>query len=83
MAEMCIDIDEPYRSLASTVLVRLCYLYPHLKFSYQLNAIRVEGVQPSDEIQVKRDISHALYREKIYEETLPLRTALIQMVSKS
>jgi hypothetical protein len=72
-----------HTAFIAIALARLGYLYPQFQFSRNMSIIYVSGVTSEHEIAVKRDVFHTLYREKIYAETLPLRTALIEMVSKS
>jgi hypothetical protein len=52
-------------------LIRLSYLYPKAVFALGEVGIVVEGEGPLD--TVARDVTYQVYREKIYQESLPMR----------
>lgn len=58
----------PYMAQA---LVRLSYLHPQAVFALREDGIVVEGEGLSD--TVVRDVTYQVYREKIYQESLPMR----------
>jgi hypothetical protein len=62
-------------------LARLRYLYPDIEFAAAGNDIEVLSAKGEPAAMVEREIRYALYREKIYAETLPLRRALIKAVT--
>lgn len=58
------------------VLVRLSYLHPELSFEKDPIGIKVnsDNSLTEDEIQqLKQNIYHQFYRERIFQETLPIR----------
>lgn len=55
-------------------LGRLSYLYPQATFVYQSNSIFVELAEGVT-VPV-REVTYQLYREKIYQESLPMRELL-------
>lgn len=52
-------------------LVRLSYLHPQAVFTLSKDGIVVEGEDLSG--IVARDVTYQVYREKIYQESLPMR----------
>lgn len=58
----------PYMAQA---LVRLSYLHPQAVFALSEDGIVVEGEDLSG--IVARDVTYQVYREKIYQESLPMR----------
>jgi hypothetical protein len=83
MTQLIIPVSEVLRPYADLATVRLGYLYPKISFSCQVETILVSSKTEIDEIKIRRDVLYALYREKIYAETLSMRQALVTMVSAS
>ena len=63
------------------VLARLRYLHPNVQFELAGKAIEIACPPDTPTAEIQRDVQYALYREKIYAETLPLRRALIEAVT--
>ena len=61
-------------------MTRLGYLYPDLVFTGCDGGIQVEGAI-SDETKLRRDVLYAVYRQKTFVTTLPLRASLIQLLA--
>lgn len=70
-----IPVEAPFRSYLSSAATRLGYLYPELLFTVRDDAVEVTGAV--EESVMRREVLHAVYREKIFAETLPLRRTLI------
>ena len=71
-----IDVPKTFSELTEKALVRLSYLEPELTFSPVADGIEIEGSQAfsADQLtELRKTIFHQLYREKIYQETLPMR----------
>ena len=64
-----------------TALARLGYLHPMLVFERRRDEIIIIGAPSQQEAELRRDVLYALYREKIYAETLPMRQALLGAVT--
>lgn len=81
---MIVPIPKDFWPYVDPALVRLRYLYPKAVFAVE-NAgecIRAEITDSVDEDTLRREIHYALYREKIYTETLPLRRSLMKAVTQ-
>ena len=76
-----IPISRELITYAETVIVRLGYLYPKLQFDITDGGIEAVGDGIVDTETLRRDVQYALYREKIYAETLELRIALVKAVT--
>ena len=71
-----VDVPEKFSELKEQVVVRLSYLEPELTFLPVGGGIEIEGSQAfsADQLtELRKTIFHQLYREKIYQETLPMR----------
>ena len=68
-----IDIPDEFGKFVPAAIVRLTYLYPDCEFSNGDGAVvvTVNGDEQSDEL--KREVMHQIYRERIYSETLSVR----------
>ena len=62
-------------------LVRLGYLYKDLEFRQVVEGVAVEGEEVSLTPKLLREVLYQVYREKVYQESLPLRRAMYQMLS--
>jgi len=60
--------------------VRFQYLYPELELSVDGNIVRFTGTNAGDP-RVKQEFQFCLYRQKIFEQTLPMRKMLIEGVT--
>jgi len=79
---MLIPVEESFRPYADAALTRLRYLYPAVTFTLDENGIKVEGDPAALTDALAREANYALYRDKIYAETLPMRRALIETVTE-
>ena len=75
-----IDLSPEVSPYAASAIARLRYLRPGWTFVERDGAIEVEADASSQD--VGREVFHAIYREKIYTETLPLRRDLFAMLAK-
>ena len=66
----------PYTDL---VLARVAYLYPDVEWSFNstANAIEIRFASDAHEIgKLRKELFFQFYREKIYQDTLPVRSRL-------
>ncbi len=78
---MFVTIEPPFATYANAAATRLRYLFPTITFEVEGDGIRVDGPCEIDEAALQQEIHYALYREKIYAETLSLRRSLIEAVT--
>ncbi len=78
---MIVEVAERFRPYTDAALARLQYLYPKINFVLIADGIEVSGNIDIPSETLSREIHYALYREKIYAETLPMRRALIEAVT--
>jgi hypothetical protein len=67
-----IEVKPAFAGYLDAAITRLSYLFPRLRFSQCDIAISVSG-DSLDHATITREVNFALYRERIYSETLPLR----------
>ena len=77
MADFQLTVEEIESHLLHSAIVRLGYLYPDLTFSLQDNHIFIQG-EIENCTELSKEIRYIIYREKIYEETLPIRKKLYE-----
>lgn len=70
---------QPYSELA---IARLGYLYPAARFALCDDYIEVTGEFDVTEETIAKEINYALYRERIFAETLSMRQDLISAVTR-
>jgi hypothetical protein len=79
--QITIEIPQNFRSFVDGALVRVRAQYPSLRFVVSAAGVEVACISSDDLDDVRKSVLHAVYREKIYVETLPLRQALIEAVT--
>lgn len=77
---MIINTPDELSDYVAEAVVRLGYLFPDLIFKICDSGIQVEGAV-SDETKLRRDVLYAVYRQKTFITTLPLRTSLVQLLA--
>ncbi|TIS99175.1 hypothetical protein [Mesorhizobium sp.] len=76
-----IEIPQNFLGFVEGALLRVQIQYPSLRFSVSASGVEVARLPDLDLDDVRKSVLHAVYREKIYVETLPLRQALITAVT--
>ena len=81
LEQAAVEIPHDFQRFVEGALIRLKIQYPSLRFSTSGQGIEVGELPPDRLDELRKNILHAIYREKIYSETLPLRHALINAVT--
>jgi len=81
LGQATIEIPQNFQCFVEGALIRLQVQYPSLRFSASSHGVAVEEIPPERLDDLRKNVLHAIYREKIYSETLPLRQALIGAVT--
>jgi hypothetical protein len=76
-----IAVPQSFSAFVDGALLRIQSKYPSLRFCALGSDIGVSNLPKNEKDRVRKDVLYALYREKIYVETLPLRKALIYAVT--
>lgn len=74
-------VPSEYAKYVDSAVMRLSYLRSQWSFVVCDGIIEVHAKAPPED--VVREVMHAIYREKIYAETLPLRRELLTMLTKA
>ncbi|MFT3988985.1 hypothetical protein [Aestuariivirga sp.] len=77
------EIPEPLQPFIEVAIGRLGYLHPEWTLSTTEAKISMDAAQGLDLGKARREIFYALYREKIYAETLSMRRSLLAAVAGS
>lgn len=76
-----ISVPEGFAQYMDAAIIRLQYLFPKIVFQIEGQSITVENC-PHDVAELRKEISYALYREKIYAENIEIRRELFRTASK-
>ncbi|TGS85763.1 hypothetical protein EN817_20865 [Mesorhizobium sp. M3A.F.Ca.ET.174.01.1.1] len=79
--QVTIEIPPTLHRFVDGALLRLQSQYPNLDFRASSTGVQVAPAAALDLNDLRKQISYAVYREKIYVETLPLRRSLIEAVT--
>ena len=75
-----VAVGPDFQAHVNDALSRFSYLHPSIEIKAGPEVITIFA-DPTDDVgALVRDLQFALYRQKIYAETLPLRKALIEGV---
>ena len=70
------DVPSGFDIHLEKAVARLSYLYPEFSFSSAERKIQVdanENLTDEQTVELKRNVFHQIYRERIFQETLPIR----------
>lgn len=76
-----VDVSPQFEKHANSAMLRLQALYPTCQFTWRDGGISIRGSIDLTEERFRKDVLHAVYREKIYAETLTMRQALVAAVT--
>ncbi|AMY01611.1 hypothetical protein AB0V79_03955 [Mesorhizobium ciceri] len=79
--ECVVKIPPQFEKYADAAMLRLQALYPNCRLEWKGGTISI-GSSAGIEDQLRKDILYAVYREKIYAETLSTREALVAAVTR-
>ena len=77
-----ISIDSEFHSFIPAALLRLEYIYPELGFEPSELGVTVSGTSRADPARLKREVAYQVYREKVFQQTLPMRQNLYEMLTR-
>ncbi|MDX8456021.1 hypothetical protein RFM98_25135 [Mesorhizobium sp. VK9D] len=81
LLQLAVEIPQTFQQFVDGALLRLQAQHPHLRFTATESGVEVQGVAAAAADEIRRQVSYAVYREKVYAETLPLRQNLINAVT--
>lgn len=73
-------VGPEFRAYVDDAMSRFSYLHPSVEIEVGAEAVTLVVDANADLADLARDFQFALYRQKIYAETLPLRKTLIEGV---
>jgi hypothetical protein len=80
-SSIVVEIPLQFRPYVSAALLNAQVRYPSLRFIDDGDVVTVGGALDAKGDEVRRSVLHAIYREKIYADTLPMRLALVAAVT--
>ena len=81
-ARLLVTIPASFGPYVDAALVRLRTLHPGLRFLRRKEAIAIESEGRGLEAGIEADVLHAVYREKIYAESLEMRRSLVAAMTR-
>ena len=75
-----IAIPSLFRGYLEGALVKVGAQFPTCSFAINGNNVHILGVPTNEAASITTTVLHAVYREKIYVETLEMRQALVRTV---
>jgi predicted AAA+ superfamily ATPase len=74
-----IVVGGSFITFVEAALTRINYILPEILVEYNeaSHEILIQRIGEYSNEDVKKEINYALYREKIYQETLPLRNKIL------
>lgn len=78
--DFVVDVSPQFEKHVDSAMLRLQALYPACQFAWRDGGISIRGSSDLTEERFRKDVLHAVYREKIYAETLIMRQALVAAV---
>ncbi len=79
--DFVVELQPQFGRYADAAMLRLQSLYPSCRIVKSAGGISVALGRDVTEHQIRKDILHAVYREKIYAETLAMRNSLVAAVT--
>lgn len=73
-------VDDEHKTWLPQASLRFGYLYPQIELVVDGSIVRFAG-PGAENSDLKREFQFCLYRQKIFEQTLPLRKTLIEGVT--
>lgn len=80
--DFTVEIAPQFQTHVEAALLRLQAVFPTCHFVRSSSNIVVSPCTGTSKDQLRRFVFHAIYREKIYAETLTMRQALVSAVTK-
>ena len=75
--ELTVEIPPCFDSFVEPALLRIRTLYGGYRFDRTVGGIQVRGAAVNIDPAIEQAVLHAVYREKIYADTLGMRRALV------
>jgi len=79
--EVVVELPPQFTEYIDAALLRLQGLFPRCRFARVANSVAVQLAGGLSEDQIRVAVTHAVYREKIYAETLAMRHSLVSAVT--
>lgn len=81
MPDIALKIPAIFEAYVDIAIVRFQYLYPEVNIQQNGLEISYEENKSHSNDDLKQEILHLIYKEKIYAETLEIRNSLYRSIS--
>lgn len=78
---LAMDFPSQFLPFIPSATLRIQTLFPNCSVVSDRCCIEISGLVSISENEIRKAVLHAVYREKIYSETLPMRQALVAAVT--
>tara|TARA_R110002124_G_scaffold132540_2_gene295106 strand:+ start:161 stop:514 length:354 start_codon:yes stop_codon:yes gene_type:complete len=77
-----ISLDQEFQPFIPAAILRLSYIYPEQEFLTSEQGVTVNGTSETDPVRLEREVTYQVYREKIFQQTIPMRQGLYEILAK-
>jgi hypothetical protein len=77
-----IPVSPIFRPYVDAAVLRFTYLFPDIGIEVGEDSITATHSPKQDRVSVRRELTHSLYREKIYHETLSMRRDMVATLTR-
>lgn len=81
MQKIEVTIPEEFGKYINSASLRFQYLYPDVTISISNANISIEGGEEGLLNNLRQELLHLVYKEKIYSETLEIRKSIYRAIS--
>jgi hypothetical protein len=78
---VAVEVPPQFGTYVAAALLRVQAQYPSCRFAEDGEVVTIRSPVGTTEDELRKSILHAVYREKVYAETLSMRQALIAAVT--
>lgn len=76
-----VSIPHELHGYIPAAILRLKYIFPDLTIERTETGVTFRGPETTDQAKLEREIAYQVYRESIFQQTLPMRRCLYQMLA--
>lgn len=76
-----ISVSSEFHEFIPAAILRLKYIFPDFDVEITDNGLKMCGKWEVDIRRLEREVTYQIYREKIFQQTLPMRLDLYKMLA--
>lgn len=76
-----ISVSPEFHEFIPAAIMRLKYIFPKVEIKRTENGLNIYGAGDSIVQRLEQEVTYQIYREKIFQQTLPMRRDLYHMLT--